>query len=101
MKIPITKPCFDQTEFELIRKPLESGWLVQGPFVKEFERLFAAFTGAPFAKASSSCTTALHLALAALGIGEGDRVLVPPSPTWPAPTLWNTPAPGWPSATST
>lgn len=77
MKIPITKPCFDQTEFELIRKPLETGWLVQGPFVQEFERLFAGFTGAPFAKASSNCTTALHLALAALGIGEGDRVLVP------------------------
>ena len=48
-----------------------------GSIRQRVRRLFAAFTGAPFAKASSSCTTALHLALAALGIGEGDRVLVP------------------------
>ena len=75
--IPITRPCFDETEFELVRKPLESGWLVQGPFVAEFETLFATFTGANHAKATSNCTTALHLALEALGIGEGDRVIVP------------------------
>jgi dTDP-4-amino-4,6-dideoxygalactose transaminase len=75
--IPITRPCFDETEFDLIRKPLESGWLVQGPFVAEFEALFAAFTGAPQARATSNCTTALHLALLAMGIGEGDRVIVP------------------------
>ncbi|WLT31797.1 DegT/DnrJ/EryC1/StrS aminotransferase family protein [Geothrix sp. PMB-07] len=77
MPIPITRPCFDETEFELVRKPLESGWLVQGPYVAEFERLFGAFTGAPFAKATSNCTTALHLALEGLGIGPGDRVIVP------------------------
>jgi len=77
MKIPITKPLFDNAEKENILKPLESGWLVQGPFVAEFERLFAEFSGAKFAKATTSCTTALHLALEALGIGGCDKVVVP------------------------
>ena len=77
MKIPITKALFDDREREMILKPLESGWLVQGPFVAEFERLFAQFSGARFAKAVTNCTTALHLALEALGIKKGDRVVVP------------------------
>ena len=77
MSIPITRPCFDESEFELIRQPLERGWLVQGPFVAEFERAFADFVGISLARATSNCTTALHLALEALGIGEGDRVVVP------------------------
>jgi dTDP-4-amino-4,6-dideoxygalactose transaminase len=77
MSIPITRPWFDEAEFEYVRKPLENGWLVQGPFVAEFERAFATFTGAAYAKATSNCTTALHLALEALGIGAGDRVIVP------------------------
>ena len=77
MKIPITKPVFDESERKAILEPLESGWLVQGPFVAEFERLFAKFITAKFAKATTSCTTALHLALEALGIGKGDKVVVP------------------------
>ena len=77
MKIPITKPVFDESEKELILKPLESGWLVQGPYVSEFEKNFAEFTGSSFAKATTSCTTALHLALEAFGIGSGDKVIVP------------------------
>ena len=77
MKIPITKPYFDQCEKEAIVKPLETGWVVQGPYVKEFERLFAEYTGAGFAVAVSNCTTALHLVLEAMGIGPGDRVIVP------------------------
>jgi dTDP-4-amino-4,6-dideoxygalactose transaminase len=77
MKIPITKPLFDNSEKENILKPLESGWLVQGPFVAEFEKLFSEFIGIKFAKATTSCTTALHLALEALGIGKGDKVVVP------------------------
>ena len=77
MKIPITKPVFDNEEKEAIIKPLETNWLVQGPYVAEFERLFAEFTGARFAKAASNCTTALHLALDALGIKTGDKVILP------------------------
>src|SRR4051812_11200856 len=83
MKIPITRPFFDAAEREAVVGPLESGWLVQGPKVAEFERLFASFTGSPHAIATTSCTTALHLALVALGIGAGDEVILP-SLTWVA-----------------
>lgn len=77
MKIPITRPYFDTDEKETILKPLESGWIVQGPYVAEFERLFSGFTGSQFAIATTNCTTALHLALEAIGIGRGDKVIVP------------------------
>lgn len=77
MKIPITKPVFDKAERINIIKPLASGWVVQGKFVAEFERLFAAFTQAKFTVAVTSCTTALHLALVALKIKPGDKVIVP------------------------
>ncbi len=77
MKIPITKPFFNERERELLLKPLDSGWVIQGPFVKEFERDFAKFVGVKYALATSNCTTALQLSLLALGIGKGDRVIVP------------------------
>ena len=77
MKIPITKPVIDDCEKEMVVKPLETGWLVQGPYVKEFESMFADFTGSKYAVATSSCTTALHLGLIALNIGVGDKVVVP------------------------
>lgn len=75
--IPITKPFFDEKEREAVRQVLDSGWVVQGPKVKEFEKLFASFTGAEYAVATTSCTTALHLSLAALGVKAGDEVIVP------------------------
>jgi perosamine synthetase len=77
MKIPITKPFFGREEREAVVKPLETGWVVQGPYVKEFEDRVAAFAGAPFARATSSCTTALHLALLASGVKPGDEVILP------------------------
>ncbi len=77
MKVPITRPYFDEAEKNAVTGPLDSGWVVQGPNVAEFERLFAQYTGAPYALATSSCTTALHLALATLGIGPSDEVIVP------------------------
>ncbi len=77
MKIPITKAIFDTAEKELIVKPLETGWVVQGPYVNEFEKKFAEFVKSPYAVAVSNCTTALHLGLDALGIGHGDKVVVP------------------------
>jgi perosamine synthetase len=81
IRIPISQPYFGPEEHEALRAPLESGWVVQGPQVAEFERRFAEYTGAPHALASTSCTTSLHLVVAALGLGPGDEVIVP-SFTW-------------------
>jgi len=75
--IPITKPFFGPEELRAVQQPLESGWVVQGPFVRQFEEKFSAFTGARFSVATSSCTTALHIAVAALGLKPGDEVIVP------------------------
>jgi perosamine synthetase len=83
MTIPITKPYFGPEELRAIQEPLESGWVVQGPFVKRFEDRFSEFTGAGHSVATSSCTTALHLAVAALGLKPGDEVIVPAF-TWVA-----------------
>ena len=77
MNIPITKAYFDECERELIQKPIESGWVVQGPFVAQFEELFRKHVGSKYAHATTSCTTALHLGLEAMGIGSGDKVVVP------------------------
>lgn len=75
--IPITKAIFDENDLALIQEPLKSGWVVQGKYVQEFESLFAAFTHSPHAIATTSCTTALHIAMAALDLQPGDEVLVP------------------------
>ncbi|MCO4783733.1 MAG: DegT/DnrJ/EryC1/StrS family aminotransferase [Candidatus Cloacimonetes bacterium] len=77
MKIPITKTTFGKEESDAIVKPLESGWVVQGPYVSEFQSLFSKFTGAKYSNATTSCTTALHLCLEALEIGVNDKVIVP------------------------
>jgi dTDP-4-amino-4,6-dideoxygalactose transaminase len=77
MKIPITKPLFGAEELQAVQQPLENGWVVQGPFVKQFEDSFSAFTGSRFSVATSSCTTALHIAVAALHLKPGDEVIVP------------------------
>lgn len=77
MNIPITKTIFGKEEAEAIVKPLESGWVVQGPNVAKFQEMFSSFTGAKYSHATTSCTTALHLGLEAMGIGQGDKVIVP------------------------
>ena len=77
IRIPITRPFFDERDRAALLEPLETGWVVQGPFVHRFEQKFAAFTGARFAAATSSCTAALHLAVAALGLEKGQEVIVP------------------------
>ena len=76
-RIPISKPFLGAEEHAALKVPLESGWVVQGPQVAEFERRFASYTGAAHALASTSCTTSLHLVVAALGLGPGDEVIVP------------------------
>lgn len=77
MKIPISKIFFDEADFSIVQEPLKSGWVVQGKYVEEFEKQFAVFSDSRYASAVSSCTTALHLALLAFGIQEGDEVIVP------------------------
>ncbi len=75
MQIPVAKPLLDELEVEGVRRALLSGWVTQGPEVAAFEGEFAALVGAPHACAVSNCTTALHLALLALGVGPGDEVI--------------------------
>ncbi|WP_323658912.1 DegT/DnrJ/EryC1/StrS family aminotransferase [Aliarcobacter butzleri] len=77
LNIPITKTIFGDEEKEAIVKPLETGWVVQGPNVAKFQTMFADFTGSKYAHASSNCTTALHLGLEAMSITRGDKVIVP------------------------
>ncbi len=83
MKIPISKPFFGVEEAKAIVEPLETGWVVQGPKVAEFEKRFAEFAKVEHAIAMTSCTTALHAGLLARGIGPGDEVIVPAF-TWVA-----------------
>jgi dTDP-4-amino-4,6-dideoxygalactose transaminase len=73
--IPIALPLLDGEEGEAARRTVLSGWLSQGPQVAAFEHEFAAFVGAAHASAVANCTTALHLALRAIGIGPGDEVV--------------------------
>jgi dTDP-4-amino-4,6-dideoxygalactose transaminase len=73
--MPIAKPLLGEGEAEATRRVILSGWVTQGPEVAAFEREFAACVGAVHAVAVSNCTTALHLALLAVGVGQGDEVI--------------------------
>ena len=77
MNIPIARTNLLDSEINSVLKPLESGWLVQGPKVKEFEDKWCVFTGAQNSIAVTSCTSGLHLSLAASGFGPGDEAIVP------------------------
>lgn len=81
--IHIAKPCTGEEEWQAVKAPIMSGWLTSGPKVREFEKLFAERHQVKHAIAVTSCTTGLHLALAALDIQAGDEVLVPAF-TWVA-----------------
>ncbi|MEP7204363.1 MAG: DegT/DnrJ/EryC1/StrS family aminotransferase [Ilumatobacteraceae bacterium] len=78
MTIPITRPVLGDSELAAIAAVLDSGHLVQGSRVTEFERLVAEHVGSSHAVAVSNCTAALRVSLLALGIGPGDRVVVAP-----------------------
>jgi dTDP-4-amino-4,6-dideoxygalactose transaminase len=77
MNVPIARTSLLESEIQSVMEPLRSGWLVQGPKVREFEEKWSAFTGAKHSIAVTSCTTGLHLSLAAMGIQPGDEVIVP------------------------
>jgi dTDP-4-amino-4,6-dideoxygalactose transaminase len=73
--IPIMIPLMDEVEAKAASRVILSGWVTQGPEVAAFETEFAAYVGAPYATAVSNCTTGLHLALIAAGVGPGDEVV--------------------------
>ena len=73
--IPIAKPWLGDREARAARRAILSGWVTQGPEVEAFESEFADFVGARHACAVSNCTSALHLALRALGVKPGDEVV--------------------------
>ncbi len=73
--LPFALPLLGEEEKREVLKVLDSGWITTGPRTFEFEKRLASYTGAAHAVALSSCTAALHVSLAALGVGEGDEVI--------------------------
>lgn len=78
IRIPICEPKLGEKEREYVTQCLESGWISsKGEFIEKFEKGFSRYCGARYGVATSSGTTALHLALATLGIKLGDEVIIP------------------------
>src|SRR3954470_20394867 len=77
-EIGFAPPAIGPAEIAEVVATLESGWLSTGPRVRQFERAFAEYVGAPHAVAVNSCTAALHLSLLAAGVGPGDEVVTTP-----------------------
>jgi perosamine synthetase len=75
--LPFHRALIEEEEINAVLGVLQSGWLTTGPRVQEFEAAFARYIGATHALAVNSCTASLHLALAAIGIEEGDEVILP------------------------
>ena len=76
--LPFSEPWIGEEEIEAAVECLRSGWLTSGPKVAELETAFAGYVGAPHALAVNSCTSALHLALEAVGVKAGDEVITSP-----------------------
>ncbi len=77
MNVPFFRPTVGEEEIEEVVSTLRSGWLTTGPKVKRFEEEFARAVNAKYAVALNSCTAALHLAVEAIGLREGEAVLIP------------------------
>ncbi len=77
MEVAFARPFLTGNEGAAVAEVIATGWVSQGPKVAAFERAFAELVGAPEAVVTTSCTTALHLALHGAGIGPGDEVIVP------------------------
>ena len=76
--ISISSPSITQKEIDFVKDAVESGWVSSlGKYIKIFEDKFAEFCGTKYALATSNGTAALHLAVALLGIKEGDEVIIP------------------------
>ena len=75
--LPFHRAAIGEEELQAVTEALRGGWLTTGPRVKEFEASFARYVGASNSLAVSSCTAALHLALSAIGLREGDDVILP------------------------
>ena len=75
--IPFARPCLGPEEEEAVLRVMRSGWLTTGAETLTFEKEFARYTGALHALAVNSATAGLHLVMEALGVGPGDRVIVP------------------------
>lgn len=76
-KYPVTKPYFDEEELLLMSDSLDSGWVAQGPRVAAFEKEVASHEGVAEGVATTSCTTALHLAMVAQGLSGGMDAIAP------------------------
>ena len=76
LKVPLLRPYFDSEELREIQKVFDSGWVSQGPKVKEFEDKITEYLDVKYAIAVTNCTSALHLALLSTEVKEGDEVLV-------------------------
>jgi DegT/DnrJ/EryC1/StrS aminotransferase family len=81
--LPFALPLIGREEEQEVLDTLRSGWLTTGPKTKRFESMFAEYIGTRHAVAMNSCTGALHVGLAALGVGPGDEVITSPV-SWPA-----------------
>ena len=77
MQVPLSRPWIEEEEAQAAADVVRSGWLISGPLVEEFERRFAERLGAAEAVAVDTGSSALLVALSAMGVGPGDEVLVP------------------------
>ena len=77
-RVPVARPDLGEAEAEAVAAAVRSGWISQGPRVRELEEAFRRLTGAPYAVATCNGTAALHTILLGLGIGRGDQVLTTP-----------------------